>query len=212
VARALLQPRIAKEARVRVLMLIFTFALYPAFGYAQDDGVLNSAETINRGNFKLMVHPMLIFGEGNLDNTAGITLRAGYGFTNNFDIEGKVTFYDDVTFIAADAEVWLVRRPIDFSVGGGFHFARTDVTPDFKGLDVTALVSGYVARRLELYGALDTAFNWYDNSAGDFQTIHIVPGIEYAISDNLDLLVEFGIGVNDRASHYLSGGLAFYVR
>lgn len=197
---------------MRTLLLIFMFVLVPSLGYAQDDGVLNSAETINRGNFKLMVHPMLIFGEGNLDNTAGITLRGGYGFTNNFDIEGKVTFYDDVTFFAADAEVWLVRAPIDFSVGGGFHFARADVSPDFKGLDLTALVSGHVARRLELYGALDTAFNWYENSSGDFQTVHVVPGIEYAISDNLDLLVEFGIGINDRASHYLSGGLAFYIR
>ena len=66
--------------------------------------------------------------------------------------------------------------------------------------------------RLEVYGALDSAFNWYGNSAGDFRTFHLVPGIEYAVSDNLDLLVEFGIGLNEQASHYLSGGLAFYIR
>ena len=76
---------------MRLLLLIFTVVVLPSFTYAQDDGVLNSAETINEGNFKLMVHPMFIFGEGNLDNTAGVTLRAGYGFTNNVDMEGKLT-------------------------------------------------------------------------------------------------------------------------
>ena len=197
---------------IRTLLLVLTLVAVPVLGYAQDDGVLNSAETINRGNFKLAAFPMLIFGEGNRDNTFGIGLRGGYGFTDNFDVEGKVTFYDDVTFIGADAEAWLVRGPIDFSVGGGFHFAQADASPDFKGLDLTALFSGHVAPRLELYGALDTAFNWYNNSGGDFKTIHIVPGIEYAISDNLDLLVEVGLGVNDSASHYLAGGLAFYIR
>lgn len=197
---------------MRALLLAVCVVVLPAVTYAQDDGVLNSAETINRGNFKLMVHPMLIFGEGNLDNTAGITLRGGYGFTRNFDMEGKVTFYDGVTFFAGDAEVWVARSPIDFSVGGGFHFANADGPGDYKGLDFTALASGHVARRLELYGALDTAFNWFNNSGGDFRTFHLVPGIEYAISDNLDLLVEVGIGLNDRAAHYLSGGLAFYIR
>ena len=197
---------------IRTLLLVLTLVAVPVLGYAQDDGVLNSAETINRGNFKLAAFPILIFGEGNRDNTFGIGLRGGYGFTDNFDVEGKVTFYDDVTFIGADAEAWLVRGPIDFSVGGGFHFAQADASPDFKGLDLTALFSGHLAPRLELYGALDTAFNWYNNSGGDFKTIHIVPGIEYAISDNLDLLVEVGLGVNDNASHYLAGGLAFYIR
>ena len=110
---------------MRILLLILSFVLAPALVSAQDDGVLNSAETINPGNFKFAVHPMLIFGEGNLDNRAGITLRGGYGFTNNLDVEGKVTFYKDVTFISADAEAWLARGPIDFSVGGGFHFAQS---------------------------------------------------------------------------------------
>lgn len=50
------------------------------------------------------------------------------------------------------------------------------------------------------------------NSGGDFRTFHLVPGIEYAISDNLDLLVEVGIGLNESASHYVSGGVAFYIR
>jgi hypothetical protein len=202
----------AQEATVRLLLLVLTLVVFPSFTYAQDDGVLNSAETINRGNFKLMVHPVLIFGEGNADNTAGVTLRAGYGFTNNFDVEGKLTFYDDVTFFAADAEAWLARGTVDFSVGGGFHFANVDNTRDYRGVDFTALFSGHVARRLELYGAVDTAFNWFQNSGGDFQTVHLVPGIEYAISDNVDLLVEVGIGINDSASHYLSGGVAFYIR
>jgi hypothetical protein len=198
---------------VRTLLIAAILAVLPAMAAAQEDGVLNSAETINPGNFKLMVHPMLLFGDAIPDTDAGVTLRVGYGLMNNADVEGKFTFYDEVMFFAADGEVWLRRGPpFDFSLGGGFHYARTDRSPDFKGFDITAIVSRHLLPRLELYGALDTAFNWYNESAGDFRTFHIVPGIEYAVADDIDLLVEVGVGLNDRAAHYLSGGLAFYLR
>jgi hypothetical protein len=39
-----------------------------------------------------------------------------------------------------------------------------------------------------------------------------VPGIEYAISQDIDLVAEVGIGLNDDARHYISGGIAFYLR
>jgi hypothetical protein len=39
-----------------------------------------------------------------------------------------------------------------------------------------------------------------------------VPGIEYAISDDLDFVAEFGIALNDDGSHYASVGLAYYLR
>ncbi len=48
--------------------------------------------------------------------------------------------------------------------------------------------------------------------ATDFKTFHLVPGIEYRITDSLDLVAEAGIALNDDARHYIAGGLAFYIR
>jgi hypothetical protein len=42
--------------------------------------------------------------------------------------------------------------------------------------------------------------------------VHLVPGIEYRLADNLDLLFEVGIGLNDDSHNYLSFGLSLYLR
>lgn len=42
--------------------------------------------------------------------------------------------------------------------------------------------------------------------------MHIAPGIEYRLSDALDLVAEFGIALNDDSSHYLGAGIAYYFR
>jgi hypothetical protein len=56
------------------------------------------------------------------------------------------------------------------------------------------------------------AFNSVDDSDADFRTVHLVPGVEIAVSSNLDFLAEFGAAVNDSASNYFALGLAFYFR
>ena len=56
---------------------------------AQDFGVMESAETLNRGNIKLMAYPLLIFGSQDEDNQLGVVGRAGYGFTDNLDAENE---------------------------------------------------------------------------------------------------------------------------
>jgi hypothetical protein len=55
------------------------------FAAAQDFGLMNSAETINRGNFKLTANPILVFGKGNADNEVGVAVAGGYGFGDRFD-------------------------------------------------------------------------------------------------------------------------------
>ncbi len=62
----------------------------PICAAAQDFGVMNSAETIRRDNFKLMANPIVVFGKDSADNEIGVAFVGGYGFTDNFDIEGKV--------------------------------------------------------------------------------------------------------------------------
>jgi hypothetical protein len=180
---------------------------------AQDFGVMNSAETINKGNFKLMANPIVVFGKDGSDSETGIAVMGGYGFGRRFDVEAKASFFDGLKIFGADAEYWLVNTgPVNVSVIGGFHIADFDGGGDSKGPDLTLLASGLIADKLELYGALDFSRNKFDNSNFASKTWHLVPGIEYKISPQLDFVGEFGIALNNAAHHYASFGLAFYTR
>jgi hypothetical protein len=189
--------------------------LLPAVTHAQDFGVMNSAETINRGNFKLAAYPLLVFGEGGADNNGGFVFLGGYGLTDNLDVEAKLGVFDEVTFFGGDVEYWLIKdRPWDLSLGGGFHVGRSDFV-DETAVDITILGSGHVTPLLEIFGALDLAFQNFDVDGGfddDATTAHLVPGIEYKLSDNLDLIAELGVGLNDSSANYIAGGVAYYLR
>ncbi len=65
--------------------------LLPTLAHAQDFGVMESAETIDRGNFKLKVNPMFILGDG--DTRTGIVGGVGYGFTDRLDVEANLAKY-----------------------------------------------------------------------------------------------------------------------
>jgi len=199
--------------RVRSCLLLAVCVLgLPTLAQAQDFGVLQSAETINKGNFKLRFNPLVVFGRGEESNEAGVAILAGYGFTPSFDLEGGVAFYDGVTFLGANAEFWVLKhRPVDISIAGGFHGRFVESGDDYSGIDLTFLASGNVAPRLELYGGLDFGFEALGKDF-DYTTIHLVPGIEYKINENIDLVAEFGIALNDDSRHYLTGGLAIYFR
>jgi hypothetical protein len=205
------------NARMTFAVAALTVAFAGAV-QAQDFGVMESAETINRGNFKLGANPVLVLGEDDFDNEFGVAVRAGYGFTDRLDVEAKAAFYDGLTFIGADLEYWIVKGgDLDLSVTVGGHLGMgSDDAFDSKGLDLTAVASTKIAEKLEIYGALDIALESIDDvPAGfddSFTTLHIVPGIEYKISEDLDFVAEFGLGLNDDASHYLSGGLSYYLR
>jgi opacity protein-like surface antigen len=184
----------------------------PVSAAAQDFGVMNSAETINRGNFKLMANPLVVFGEDDADDEFGVAVVGGYGFTDRVDAEAKVSFFDDLTFIGGDVEFWALKNdPFDLSIIGGFHVGLAEGR-DAAGFDITFLGSKRVLPKLEIYGGLDIATNDIEDSDDNFHTVHLVPGIEYAISQDIDLVAEVGIGLNDDARHYISGGIAFYLR
>jgi hypothetical protein len=97
------------------------------------------------------------------------------------------------------------------SVAGGIHRRTGDETVDLTGVDLTFLASGHVSPRLEIYGGLDMAFEGVGEPGG-FRTFHLVPGVEVRITDSLDFVAEAGLALNDNARHYVTGGLAFYVR
>jgi hypothetical protein len=200
--------RFLRVAAIAVLGLAI-----PVSVAAQDFGVMNSAETINKGNFKLMANPIVVFGKNGSDGETGVAVMGGYGFGKRFDVEAKASFFDGVKFFGADAEYWLVNTgPVNVSLIGGFHIADADGGSDAKGPDFTVLASGQVADKLELYGGLDFSKNSFDNSNFSYSTWHLVPGIEYKISPQLDFVGEFGIALNENAHHYVSVGLAFYTK
>lgn len=196
------------------LVVTVLLALAPT-AYAQDFGVLESAETINQGNFKFGAFPLFILPDEG-DNVFSMAVAVGYGLNDSFDIEGRAAFSENVTFLGGDAEYWLVKnRPLDLSLRGGAHFGMIEGdVDDTAGIDLSVIGGAPMATNVEFIGALDMAFNSRDGGVDDdwFTTIHLVPGVEIGLTPDLDFLAEFGLGVTDSSSHYLGFGLAFYLR
>ena len=199
--------------------LCLSFALPAA---AQNVGVLQSAETMDKGVFKVMIAPIMEFGKNGADDEFGLAARGGYGFTDRFDAEAKLGFFKNGTYVGVDGEYWIVKNAVkdsgvDFSLTGGVHWVMGKKNYlDTMGLDITPLLSGHISKRVELYGALDAAFNSVkDAPAGaddTYTSLHLVPGIEYSISEVADLVGEFGLGLNDDSYSYAGIGIAFYLR
>ena len=189
---------------------------------AQYIGVLQSAETMDRGTFKLEAAPIMAFGKNGADDEFGVGARGGYAFTDRFDAEAKLGFFENGTFAGVDGEYWILKgmerdAGLDFSLTGGIHwmFGKQGYL-DTMGFEVTPQLSGHATKNLELCGALDASFEsiqdaptWVDDS---FTRLHLVPGIEYRVSDTVDLIGEIGIGLNDDSFTYASAGIAFYIR
>lgn len=189
---------------------------------AQYIGVLQSAETMDRGTFKLMVAPIMAFGENGADDEFGVAARGGYGFTDRFDAEAKLGFFENGTYVGADGEWWILKGSepdagVDFSLAGGIHWTSgSNGRYDAMGLDVTPLLSGHVGPSLELCGALDVSFESLQDVPPPFDDtftrVHLVPGVEYRLSDSADLVGEVGIALDDNSSTYAGIGLSFYIR
>lgn len=193
-----------------------TFAILAAFALtlgartaSPQDAVMNSAETINPGNFKLAGYAVR---DLDADET-GIVGRAGFGLAEGVDVEGRVAFYDGLTYFGGDLELWLIRdqSSLDLSVGGGMHRSDFDGGPDVFGIDAFSIVSGHLSRSVELYGCLDLDFERPD-VRGNYTLAHGVAGLEIRVSDQLDIHFEGGAGLNDRSSDYVAVGLAIYLR
>lgn len=209
--------RVSPIALAAVLGLCFAL---PAA--AQYIGVLQSAETNDRGTFKIMLAPIMAFGKNGADDEFGLAARGGYGFTDRFDAEAKLGFFENGTFVGADGEFWLLKGTerntgLDLSLAAGIHWmAAKKGRLDTMGFDVTPQLSGHLIPHLELCGALDVSFETIRDAPpkvdDTFTRAHLVPGIEYRLAEAIDLVGEIGIGLNDNSFTYGGLGLAFYLR
>ncbi len=198
--------------RLRHACAVLTLLLLPTLSHAQDFGVMESAETIERGNFKLKANPMFVIQDDDTD--IGIVGGVGYGVTDRFDVEFNVAGYDGLSHFGGNAEYWLVKSAnASVSAIGGFHYSNVP-SIDQTGVDVTLIATHSATPRLDLNAALDMAFNRFKGDFPDdgYNTTHIVPGIEFKVQTDLDLLAEFGVSLNDNGSHYMSVGIAYYLR
>jgi hypothetical protein len=198
-----------------VILLIAGLLCVPGPSSAQNFGVLESAETIDQSNFKLLATPILVFGKNRGNDDHHVALGVGYGFTPRFDAEAKVALGKNTTLFGGNGEYWLLRNdPFDLSVIAGGHFQNNDAPLDVLGVDATLLASKHVARKLEAYGAIALAINRFIEDLPDrsFTQAHLVPGIEYALSDELDVVAELGLGLTDSSRHYFGAGVAYYIR
>ena len=212
-------------SRIKIVRIIFVavFGLFFATQVAaQYCGVLQSAETMDRGTFKLAVAPIMVFGENGADDEFGLAARLGYAFGERFDAEAKLAYFENGTLVGVDGEYWIFRGAqknsgLDFSLTGGLHwiFGSNDRF-NTMGFEITPQLSGHVTENLELCGSLNASFeSIQDAPAGvddSFTVLHLVPGIEYRLSDSVDLVAEFGIAVNDNASNYVGAGITYYIR
>ena len=210
---------------MRITRSVVAAAICLCFGLpaaAQYIGVLQSAETMDRGTFKLMVAPIMVFGKNGADDEFGGAIRGGYAFTDRFDAEAKLGFFDNSTIVGADGEFWILRGKeedtgLDISLTGGAHWIfGSNGNFDIIGLEISPQFSGHVTKNLELCGALDASFEsiqdapqWMDDT---YTSLHLVPGIEYRLSDSVDLIGEIGIGLNDDSFTYAAVGINFYFR
>ena len=210
---------------MRISRSVLAAGLALCFGLpvsAQYIGVLQSAETMDRGTFKLMVAPIMVFGKNGADDEFGVAARGGYGFTDRFDAEAKLGFFQNSTYVGADGEWWILsgKEPdagLDFSLTAGVHWMfASEGNFDTKGLDITPLLSGHVTKKLELCGALDVSFESINDAPAGvddtFTRLHLVPGVEYHLTDAVDLVGEIGLGLNDDSFNYAGAGIAFYLR
>ena len=177
------------------------------------DVLMNSAETINKGNIKLALFPTVLFSKNGGDSVWGLAGRAGIGLTSRFDIEAKAGIFKGLNYFGVDAEYWLVQgRNANVSVGLGAHMTKYQAGADSSGIDTSLLFSTSPVKQLELYGGLKLAFDSFKNSDQNFTLAHLVPGLEYRISADLDFLAEFGIALNENSRSYAGVGLALYLR
>ncbi len=199
---------------LRKIKLIFVISIFISTSltmFPYQGVLMNSAETINQGNFKLAIFPTMIIGKNGGDNFWGIAGKGGFGLTKNVDIEAKGAIFKNFNYFGFDVEYWFYKGGnVNVSAAAGWHMLASKNGSDSSGIDAAIIASTKPSKKLELYGGVKLSFDSIKNTNRNITLAHIVPGFEYKITSEIDFLGEFGISMNDSTNSYLSFGFAYY--
>ena len=147
-----------------IILVAAMFLAVAAVPVSAQHVLMNSAETINKGNLKLAVFPTVLFGKNGGDSVWGVAGRFGYGLTSSLDIEAKVGFFKGLKYFGVDLEYWFLKGT-NFNVSAALGGHMTDVNGggDSKGIDAALLASTKPAKNLEIYGGLMLSFDSIKN-------------------------------------------------
>jgi hypothetical protein len=201
------------------LVIAATLWALPAF--AVDFGVMESADPVHTGDFKFDAYPLIARRPSTREEHTAVNVGFGYGFAPGWDVETQVATYDDIMFIGTDAEYSLHNDPrVEVSVDSGLHYGNSDFGNQV-GLDLTPLVS-YKPERwpgFKWNGAIDLAWDNVDVArprpgleSDRYLSAYAVPGAQYRVARNVDVIGEVGIGLNGNSNNYAGAGLSFYFR
>src|SRR5262245_23111196 len=128
---------------------------------AAEFGMMETAERISRGMFKLSGYPVMV---DRADDESGLALGLGYGLPYGMDVEGQIARYGDGTFPGADPAwaAWHGNR-MAAAIGSGLHGGDLDEGGRALGADATAIFSYMPMHRLALSAALDASYDDVNN-------------------------------------------------
>ncbi len=197
--------------KIVLILFIFIFIFVSPNMFSYQGVLMNSAETINPGNFKLTVFPTMLIGENGGDSIWGVAGRVGFGLSSSIDIEAKGAVFKNFNYLGIDIEYWFYRgRNVNVSAAVGWHMIGSKTGADSSGIDTAIIVSTKPSNKLELYSGLKLSFDSIKNTGQQIDLIHFIPGFEYRITKDTDFLAEFGIALNGESRNYVSFGFAYY--
>jgi hypothetical protein len=178
---------------------------------AAQDALMTSASDVAHGSYMVTAYPLLIpSGE----NELGFFVRGSYGATERLATHASLGFYNDLSYLGATGDLRLPRAgPVDLSLSLGLHYSNFAADgADILGLDLALVGHHPLASRLALYGGFDLDFERPEAPFDSFTRARFVAGIETGVLERMRILVEGGLGFNDRSPHYLSVGFAVRLR
>ena len=204
-----------------LLLAAGTFCAVPA--YAADFGVMEAADTVTPRHFKLEGYPMAIRSNERTggEDERGFSGSLGYGIIDNLDVEGRVTRFSDATYYGGNGEYMFYNAyRVQLSAASGAHYAHTDFGNQW-GLNFASM-SSYTPPalpKMKLNGAINVAWDKPDFTGprvvdrnDPYFTAYAVPGVQYRVIRDLDVIGEVGLGLNGDSSDYVSAGLSYYLR
>lgn len=206
-----------------VLPLLGALLIWCNAARAVDFGVMETAVPIENGFFKFIGYPLAVLEGAQREQDLGVAVGVGYGISERWDAEVQVATYDDITFIGTDLEYnFLDLGQLDMSLTAGVHYANLDFGTQ-RGVDLTYIASYALSDNsnggigFTLNAALDMARDEVDLDRplaamvdDEYSSVHVVPGLQYRLSPQIDFIAEVGLGINQSSDDYVSVGTSYY--